>query len=68
MRLMQQAAEHAEAAEDLPTFSEAEEFVLTSGTAAADATQLARLRQQTRARLGRIARLEQVSPHVHPST
>ena len=58
MPLMQ----HAQAVEDPPTFSEAEEFVLTSSTAAADAQQLARLRQQTRARLGRIARLEQVGP------
>ncbi|BDA44662.1 probable microspherule protein 1 at C-terminar half [Coccomyxa sp. Obi] len=57
----QQAAGHADAVEDPPTFSEAEEFVLTSSTAAADAQQLARLRQQTRARLGRIARLEQAA-------
>ncbi|CAL8469650.1 g9191 [Coccomyxa elongata] len=58
---MQQAAGHDEAAEDPPTFSEAEEFVLASSKAAADAQQLARLRQQTRAQLGRIARLEQAA-------
>ncbi|EIE21434.1 hypothetical protein COCSUDRAFT_66884 [Coccomyxa subellipsoidea C-169] len=44
---------------DPPTFSEAEDIVLADNGTPADAETLTTLRRQTRARLGRIARLEQ---------
>ena len=44
---------------DPPTFSEAEDIVLANNGTPADAETLTTLRRQTRARLGRIARLEQ---------
>lgn len=46
-------------AADLPSFSEAEDFILEGNGQAPDALRLGCLRQLTRARLGRIARLEQ---------
>ncbi len=44
---------------DPPTFSDAEDIVLADNGTPADAETLTTLRRQTRARLGRIARLEQ---------
>lgn len=61
VRLQQTNGRAAEAGAP-PTFSEAEDFVLAGDGGAADAEAFGLLRRETRARLSRIARLEQASP------